>query len=111
VSIAYWVCAAVTVISAMVSLGYSIAALGTADPGNRTASRYAAARSLALAFTAVAACVFRSEGFLMAVALAMVIVQTVDALIGAADRDRLKTYGPAATALIDLATLLWLGLS
>jgi hypothetical protein len=107
-SAAFWVCAGVTAISAFVSLGYSIAALAGSDTLGRTSSMYASARSLALAVTAVVALFARSSTFLEAIALAMVIVQALDAIIGVRIHDRLKTIGPAATSLANAVALIWL---
>jgi hypothetical protein len=45
----FWICAAVTAASSLVSLGFSIAGLRAADSSGIIASRYALARSLAIA--------------------------------------------------------------
>ncbi|WP_291421349.1 hypothetical protein [Devosia sp.] len=37
----------------------------------------------------------------------MIIVQAADAYIGTTTKDRLKTFGPALTALFNLAALVW----
>ena len=107
-SAAYWLCAAITVVSALVSLGFSIAALRATTTEVRIASMYAFARSLALAIAAVIALILNSVGYLQAVALSMVIVQAADAVIGAMNRERLKTIGPAITALVNAVALGWL---
>jgi hypothetical protein len=106
---AFWVCGLVTLVSAAVSLGYSVAALrGAAGSAEVLASRYAAARSVALAAVAVAALFSGSVGFAVAVGLAMVVVQALDAVVGSTIPDRLKTVGPAATAVVNLAAVVWL---
>lgn len=110
-SVAFWSCGSVTSVSALVSLGYSIAALRAASTdghAGRVPAMYAFARSLALATTAVAATFGQSSAALQAVALAMVLVQTGDAVIGVFTHDRLKTSGPATTALVNGAALIWL---
>jgi hypothetical protein len=107
-SAAFWVCAAITAVSALVSLGYSIAALTGSDTPGRTNSMYATARSLALAVAAVTVLFVRSDSFLEAIALAMVVVQAGDAFIGVQIHDRLKTIGPALTALMNAIALIWL---
>jgi hypothetical protein len=38
----------------------------------------------------------------------MIIVQACDAGIGVAIKDRMKTFGPAGTAVLNLAALIWL---
>lgn len=110
-STAFWICAVVTAISAFVSLGYSVAGLRGAEAASRTGFMYAFARSLALALSAVIAIVSGSVGYLAAVAIAMVIVQACDAVVGAVIRDRMKTIGPAATAALNSAAVCWLLLS
>ena len=107
-SAGFWVCAAVTAISSLVSLGYSIAGLRAASGQGVVPSRYAAARSLALAVVAVAAVFVSSVPFLAAIAVAMILAQAVDAAIGVPQRDRLKTWGPALTALVNLIALVWM---
>lgn len=37
----------------------------------------------------------------------MIIVQALDALVGIKITDRLKTFGPAITAIINLLALIW----
>lgn len=107
-SLSYWVCVAITVISAAVSFGYAVAAFRTAVPASKNASDYALARSTALLAVALAAFFVNSAGFAAAVAVAMVLVQAIDAGIGARIRDPLKTYGPALTAVANLAALVWM---
>ncbi len=107
-SIAYWTCAVVTVASSCISLGFSVAAVLGAVPASAVASRYALARSTALALAAIAALGVGSIGFLSAIAVAMIVVQAGDVLVGATMRDRMKTIGPAVLAAINLAVLVWL---
>lgn len=106
-SASFWACALITAISAYVSLGYSVAGARSASGQGRTASLYALARSTALAVTATVVLVTHTPSWLKAVAVAMILVQAVDAVIGLTIRERLKTVGPAATAVANLAALLW----
>ena len=69
---------------------------------------YAAARSLAWAGVSVAAFVVRAAGWLEAVACGMIVVQACDAVIGVGIGDRVKTFGPAATAVLNAVVLGWL---
>jgi hypothetical protein len=108
VGVSFWICAAVTVVSSLVSLGYAIATLRAAQGDVVTPSRYALARSLALAAVAVAALFTGSVGFAAAASAAMAVVQGADAFVGAAIPDRVKTFGPAATSVAGLATLVWM---
>lgn len=104
----YWVCTAITPISAAVSFGYAVGGLRASDQGSRTPSLYALSRSAALFAVAIAAPFTESVGFVAAAAVAMVIVQAGDAVIGWMIHDRFKTIGPATTATVNLAALVWL---
>ncbi|MGI8576656.1 MAG: hypothetical protein ACR2KG_01800 [Nocardioidaceae bacterium] len=107
-TVAYWVCALVTLASALTSLGFSLKALTSTHNKSRTNAMYAAVRSAALAFAAVVPLFMESRSWLEAIAIAMIFVQSLDTVIGLKMRDALKTYGPAATALTNLAVLVWL---
>lgn len=104
-SAGFWVCAAITTVSAFVSLGYAVAALGGPPGAAATNAMYAFTRSAALAVAAVVVLFTQSPSWLRAVALAMVLVQAGDAVVGAQLRDRLKTIGPALTATANLVAL------
>lgn len=104
----FWICAIVTLVSAGVSLGYSITELRHAQTASREASMYAFARSLALAIVAAVALFLGSVPFVAAVAIAMIAVQGADAFIGAMSRRRLETLGPAVTAAINAVALVWM---
>lgn len=105
--LSYWICAGVTAASAFVSLGFAIGTLTASAQSGAVASRYAFVRSLALALVATASLFAMSVPFLVAVGVAMTVVQAGDAAIGGGIRDRVKTIGPAITALINLAALIW----
>jgi hypothetical protein len=102
------VCATVTAISAIVSLGFSIVAFRSGSGEARTLALYTSARSLALVIVSVVAFPVGATAWLEAVAWCMIVVQACDAAIGITIKDRLKTFGPAATALFNLAGLVWL---
>jgi hypothetical protein len=101
----FGICLAITVVSALVSLGFSVAAILNQTGSARTLALYAAARSLAL--TAISFVPLRSGSvaWLEAGAVGMIIVQSCDAAIGVVIKDRLKTIGPAATAVANLVAL------
>ncbi len=105
-TVAFWLCTVVTVVSALVSLGYSTRALTGQNGTARTTASYALTRSAALAVVAVILLIFAARSWLPAVAVCMVLVQTGDAAVGAMIKDKLKTIGPALTALANLAALL-----
>lgn len=104
-STSYWICATITAVSAFVSLGYSLVALRSPDGVAATNAMYAFTRSFALAIGATVVLFTQSASWLRAIALAMVLVQAGDAVIGAQLRDRLKTGGPALTAVANLIAL------
>lgn len=101
-------CAAITAISAVVSLGFSIAAVRTAAGPARTLALYAAVRSGALVIASIVPLATGSAEWLLSIGLAMIIVQAGDAVIGMTIKDRVKTFGPAGTALANLLAVLWL---
>ena len=104
----FLICATVTAISAVVSLGFSITACRSGSSEARSLGLYTAARSLALFIASVAAFSVGAPAWLECVACCMIVVQACDAVIGFTIQDRLKTFGPAATALLNLAALTWL---
>lgn len=105
----FWLCAVITLVSALTSLGFSIVAARISDAGaGLLNARYAMSRSGALAVVAVVAIVNQSTLWLAAVAVAMVLIQAGDAVVGRLDRNLLKTIGPAATAVANAAALLWM---
>ncbi|WP_372983781.1 hypothetical protein [Microbacterium sp.] len=106
--ISFWICAVITFVSALVSLGYAAAGLRAAVADEITPSRYALSRSVALAATAAVALFTGSVAFVAGMAVAMIIVQAADAVIGVTLKDRVKTYGPAATAAANTAALVWM---
>ena len=101
-------CASVTAISAVISFGFSIAAVLGSTGESRTLALYACARSGALVIVSAVPFLTGSLQWLEAIAVGMIIVQACDAVIGATIKDRMKTFGPAGTALFNLAALIWL---
>jgi hypothetical protein len=107
-SIPFVFCAVITAVSAVISLGFSIAA--TFDTANeaRTMALYACARSVALVLASAVPFFTGSTSWLQAIACCMIIVQVCDAGIGVVIKDPMKTFGPAGTALLNVAALIWL---
>ncbi len=96
----FWALAIVTSLSAVISTGFSVAAL--VGKGDRLINAmYAASRSVALAAVSFVPLLTGSGTWLVAIALAMTIVQIIDALIGFKQRDTMKTVGPAFLAVIN----------
>jgi hypothetical protein len=104
---AFWVCAGVTAASALVGLGYSVAAVVSALDQARVNAMYALSRSVALVAAVLVPIFSQTRSSLLTIALAMVIVQTLDAVVGARIHDRLKTFGPASLAVVNLVALVW----
>jgi phosphoglycerol transferase MdoB-like AlkP superfamily enzyme len=104
----FLVCATVTAVNAFVSLGFAIASVPGANGQTRTLALYACARSIAFGIISVVPFATGWSLWLEAVAAGMIILQVLDAGIGVTIRDRMKTYGPAAIAVTNLAALLWL---
>lgn len=107
-TVPFIVCASVTAISAIISLGYAVGSTLQTVGQARSLALYACARSIALALVSVTTILNGLTGWLQAIASAMIIVQACDAVIGVVIKDRMKTFGPAATAVANLAALVWL---
>jgi hypothetical protein len=93
-----WICALVTIASALTSAGFSVAALSSSGDAHVNAM-YAASRSLSLAIAIILVVLIRSRAGLTVLSFVMALVQAGDAIIGAIDHDQLKTFGPAFLAL------------
>ena len=110
-SMPFIICAAITSISALISLGFSIASVTGATGETRTLAFYTCARSTAFAIISVYAFVDGSVQWLQAAATGMIIVQALDAVIGVVIKDAMKTFGPAGTAIANVAALILLMVS
>ena len=103
----FWICASITLVSALVSAGFSIAGL-LGPTSSDSFAHYAASRSIAL-LIAVLCCVgVRSSAAIAALAVVMSLVQGFDGIIGARAHDPAKTYGPFVFALANVVALGWL---
>jgi uncharacterized membrane protein len=69
---------------------------------------YALSRSVALAVVSLVPLISQTRSSLLTIALAMVIVQALDAVVGGTIRDRMKTFGPASLSALNLVALVWL---
>ena len=106
-SLAFWTCAIITTISALVSAGFSVAGL-FGPSGGDIFEPYAASRSIALLIAALCCIGFRSREAIAALAVVMSLVQGFDGFIGLLAHDPAKTYGPFVFALVNFAALVWL---
>jgi hypothetical protein len=96
-----------TLLSAGVSAGFSVAGLVGSGSGDSFA-RYAASRSVALLLTVLIAIVVRSRRAVVFLGIAMTLVQVFDGVIGALAGDPSKTYGPFAFAVLNALAVRWL---
>ncbi|HEX4535546.1 MAG TPA: hypothetical protein VH140_01260 [Candidatus Acidoferrum sp.] len=104
---AFWICAAITAISAVVSASFAVA--GLLGPGiHDTFALYAASRSLAIPLVVLILLGLRSREGIAAMALTMSLVQLFDAVIGVILHDASKTYGPLFLALIGFVSVAFL---
>ena len=101
---AFWWCAAITGVSALVSAGFSLAAVFARSPWETTAL-YAASRSVAVPFAILASIALRSTPAIAALAFVMGLIQLFDGAIGIYAHDPSKTYGPFVLALLTFVTL------
>jgi hypothetical protein len=107
-SVPFVVCALITAVSSIVSFGF----FGRGDPQHCRRSqddgalRLRAKRGAGVGRRGV----FSDwlDTWLLAIASCMIIVQAGDATIVALIRDRVKTFGPAGTAVVNLAAMIWL---
>jgi hypothetical protein len=104
---AFWICATITAISAIVSASFSVAGLLGAGIHD-TFAMYAASRSIAIPLVVLIFLGFRSRGGIAAMALTMSLVQSFDAVIGVLSRDASKTYGPLFLAIIGFVSFAFL---
>ena len=104
---AFWICAGVTAASALVSLGFSTAAVLSVRDQARTNAMYALSRTVPLAAVSFVPLISQTRSSLLTIALAMVIVQALDAIVGGIIRDRTKTFGPASLGALNLVALVW----
>jgi hypothetical protein len=103
----FWCCALMTLLSAGVSAGFSLA--GLLGPGSDDGfARYAASRSVALLLTVLIALRVRSRMAIVFLGIAMTVVQAFDGVIGALARNPAKTYGPFAFAVLNALAVGWL---
>jgi len=103
----FWSCALMTLLSAGVSAGFSLA--GLLGPGSDDSfARYAASRSFAFLLTALIAIRVRSHMAIAFLGIAMTVVQAFDGVIGAFAHDPSKTYGPFAFAVFNALAVGWL---
>ena len=109
----YLVLAVITLISAIPSLYFSAVEMRSGDPKTRQVAQYTTARSFALFVLALVPLFGRNDGWLLAIATAMLIVQGIDGVIALRGRlsgaggPLMNIVGPFATAVASAAALWW----
>ena len=68
---------------------------------------YALSRSVAHAAVSLVPPISQTRWSVLTIALAMVIVQALDTVVGSTIRNRMKTLGPASLGALNLVALLW----
>jgi hypothetical protein len=106
-SSAFWICAIITLVSAVVSASFSVAGL-LGDGRSDVYAMYAASRSVALPLAVLVCIWFRSRAGIAAMALTMGLVQLFDGVIGVLAHDASKTYGPLVLAVATFVSLAYL---
>jgi len=101
-SLAFWICAAITTLNAVVSAGFSVARL--LGPEGGEVALYAASRSVALLLVVFAVWWLRSRAGMAALAFVMGLVQLFDTGIGLLAHELGKTLGPLVFAIATLVS-------
>jgi hypothetical protein len=98
---------AVSLVSALVSLGFSAAALHLVEKSDPTYTYvlFNLARAIALVIGFALVARTRSLTALTIMAALMAIVQLFDGVVGAIDGDSMKTFGPWGIAVVSFAAL------
>lgn len=102
----YYICAGITLVSAGLGVGFSIAAILGEAGKNKQNALYMFARSLALLGIAFVPIFIESEKILIMITGAMLVVQVVDGGIGIIIKSRMRTVGPFIMAAFHLFCLL-----
>jgi len=97
----FWFCAGMTLLSAAISAGFSVAGL-ISDGADRYA-QYAASRSVALLIAALVVVALRARTPTLVLAGCMILVQFFDGCIGLLAHDPGKTIGPFVVAAVNAA--------
>ena len=105
VSTRFWQCSGMTLLSALVSAGFSLQGIILAGVSDSFA-QYAASRSIALLIGAVYATATRSPASVAVVAIMMSLVQALDAVIGFHSHDSAKSYGPLLFSVLNIISLI-----
>lgn len=107
-NVPFVLCAGVTLLSSLTSFGFSVAAVLGRSGETRGLALYTLVRSVALVTVSFLPLVPKCHEWIVPIAIGMIVVQSGDAVVGMIIKDRMKTFGPAGTAVVNLAALVWL---
>jgi hypothetical protein len=107
-NIPFLFCAFITTVSAVISLGFSVAAAFNTANEVRNTALYTCAAKCSLGNSKCGPISDRLNSMAIGDRCSMIIVQICDASIGVVIKDRMKTFGPTGTALLNLAAVIWL---
>lgn len=104
---AEWIAFTVSLISALVSLGFSTAALHLVEKSDPTYTYvlFNLARTIALVLGFALVARSRSHSTLVVMTSLMALVQLLDGVVGAIDGDPMTTYGPWGIAVASFLAL------
>ncbi len=103
----FWFCALTTLVSALISAGFSVYRVISNGTGNSLAM-YGASRSLALLIVAFIALMRKSDKEVLTMALLMGLVQTFDAFIEALAQNPAGMIGPVVAAIVTFTSAILL---
>ncbi len=101
----YYFCAAITLISAVVSLGFSVEAIIKGKENNKINALYTSSRSVALLCVSIVPIFIFSKEIMIVTSVGMIIVQFLDGFVGIKIRNTFKTLGPFITAIVNCIVL------
>lgn len=90
----YYICAGVTLISAVLGTAFSIGAVVRGKGKDRENALYMFARSLVLVGIALIPVFMEVNEILLLITGAMLLIQVIDGCIGNAIKSRMRTVGP-----------------
>lgn len=102
----YYLCAVITLISASISLYFSLLAVRNSTGDTEVKALYVTARSVALLCISIVPFFIILKELVVITAVAMIIVQFFDGFIGIKIKDTPETVGPFGTAVVHSIALL-----
>lgn len=101
----YYVCAAITLISASISLFFSFLAVRRSKEDAQEKALYVTARSIAFLCISIVPFFIISKEMVAITSVGMIIVQFLDGFIGIRIRDMPETVGPFTIAIVHVIAL------